>query len=140
MTITKTDSEITGLVLASFQQELIRFRPGWFTRLVFRPPPMPAVGYAQQFSATDERGHMSGSVLAVWRVTPDAVEKMPVDFTVPEPDFSRSRYDCTYFMFTLPDASGLGVAASQSGPRCGSGYRYRVGVDSVEMAEGLWIS
>jgi hypothetical protein len=101
---------------------------------------MPVVGYAQQFSAADESGQMSGEVLGIWRITPDGIEKMPVGFSVPKADFTHNRYDCTYFTFTLPDASGLGVAGSQSGPRCGCGYRYRVGVDGVETAEGLWIS
>ena len=135
-----TDSEILELVLASFQKELIRFRPGWLTRLLFRPPHMPEVGFAQQFSATDEQGHMSGAVVGVWLITPQTVEKMPADFAVPDPDFSQPRYACTYFMFTLPDASGLGEAASQSGPLCGGGYRYRVTAAGVQMAQALWIS
>jgi hypothetical protein len=140
VTAAKTDSDVRELVLASFQKELTRLRPGLLRRLVFRLSPMPEIGYAQQYSTTDQRGHMSGPVLGVWRITPDAVEQLPIDFRIPDPDFSGSRYACTYFTFTLPDASGLGVAASQSGPRCGFGYRYRVGIDSVEMEEGLWIS
>jgi len=105
---------------------------------------MPIIGYVQQFSAADESGFMSGTVRSVWRITPDAVERMPAGSAVPEPDMTRTRYDCTYFGFTLPDESGLGVAFSQFGPLWGSGFRYRVsnkqGVDGIEMAEGLWIS
>ena len=136
----KTDSEILDLVLASFQQELVRFRPDWLRRLLFRTPPMPEVGFAQLYSATDEQGRFSGAVLGVWRITPHTLQKMPADFVVPEPVYSQSRYPCSYFTFTLPDASGLGVAASHSGPRCGMGYRYRVAANSVKMAEALWIS
>jgi hypothetical protein len=140
MTATKSDSEIIQLVLASFQKDLLRYRPGWFARLVFRTPPMPEVGYAQQFATADARGHMSGPVLGVWCITAQNIEKLPSDFPVPAPDFGRSRYSCTYFTFTLPDSSGLGVAASQSGPLCGLGYRYSVVAGRVEIAEGLWIS
>jgi len=98
---------------------------------------MPVVAYARQYSAFDEReAEMSGTVLGVWRITPDTVERMPTDFSILE----RNRYACTRFSFTLPDKSGPGVWASQSGPLCGVGRRYRVNADSIEMAEILWIS
>ena len=80
-------------------------------------------------------GTCRGSVLGVWRITPDAIEKMPLDFEVPEPDPSQGSWSCTYFRFTLPDASGLGTSESVSGPLCGYGYHYRVGDDSVEIVK-----
>jgi hypothetical protein len=141
VTIAKTDSEIVELVLASFQKDLARFGRRWFSRLIFRAPAKPSIGYVEQYSATDEKGDMVGPVLGVWRITPEIVERLPVDFRLPEPSsISSNRYDCTFFSFTLPDLSGLGVASSVSGPRCGIGYRYRIGIDGIEMAEGLWIS
>src|SRR5204863_5410290 len=107
-------------------------------RLLFRPRPKPVVAYARQYSAFDEReAEMSGTVLGVWRITPDMVERMPTDFSILE----RNRYAYTYFSFTLPDKSGLGVWASRSGPLCGIGFPYRVSADSLEMAPmPLWIS
>ena len=105
-------------------------------RLLFRPRPMSVVAYARQYSAFDEReAEMSGSVLGVWRITSDTVERMPTDFSM------RNRYARTHFSFTLPEKSGLGVWASRSGPFCGIGYRYRVSADSIEKALlPLWIS
>ena len=140
MTTTKTDSEVIELVLASFQKELRPFRRSLLAqmadRLLFRPRPMPVVAYARQYSAFDEReAEMSGTVLGVWCITPDTVERMPTDFS------TRNRYAYTYFSFTLPDKSGLAVWASRSGPLCGIGYRYRVSADSIEKARlPLWIS
>lgn len=136
----KSDSEIIGLVLVSFQKELAEYQPREPSRAKTSPPPWSVIGYAQRYLATDERGNMSGSVLGVWRITPDAIEKMPLDFEVPEPDPSQGSWSCTYFRFTLPDASGLGTSESVSGPLCGYGYHYRVGDDSVEIVKGLWIS
>lgn len=135
----KSDSEIIGLVLVSFQKELAEYQTREPSRAKTSPPPWSMIGYARQYSATDKRGNISGSVLGVWRITPEAIEKMPLAFQVPEPD-SQDNFSCTYFMFTLPGTSGLGTYASQSGPLCGFGCRYRVGDDSVEMAERLWIS
>ncbi len=138
----KRDSEVIELVLVSFQKQLRPFRRSLWARmadrLLFRPRPMPVVAYAQQYSAFDEREtEMSGTVLGVWRITPDTVERMPTDFSILE----RKRYPRTYFSFTLPDKSGLGVWASRSGPLCGIGYRYRVSADSIEMVQlPLWIS
>ncbi len=141
MTTTKTDSEVIELVLASFQKELRPFRRSLLARmadrLLFRPRPMPVVGYARRYSAADERepDMLSGTVLGVWRITPDTVERMPSDFS------ARDRYAHTHFSFTLPDKSGFGVWASRSGPLCGIGYRYRVSADSIEKAGmPLWIS
>lgn len=142
MTATKTDSEIVELVLASFQKELVPVRHGWLTRLLYRLPakPEPVVGYAQQYSAANEQGFPSGTVVGIWRITPEAIERMPADFPVPKPDSPHGRFPCTYFSFTLPDESGLGVLASQSAPLCGAGSQYRVSVDGIEMAGGGWIS
>jgi hypothetical protein len=141
VTTTKTDSEVIELVLASFQKKLRPFRRSLLARMAdrlrFRPRPMPVVAYAQQYSAADERyPGMSGTVLGVWRITPDTVERMPTDFSILEPN----PYAYTYFSFTLPDKSGLGVWASRSGPLCGVGRRYRVSADSIEMADVLWVS
>jgi hypothetical protein len=141
VTTTKTDSEVIELVLASFQKELRPFRRSLLARMAdrlrFRPRPMPVVAYARQYSAADERyPGMSGTVLGVWRITPDTVERMPTDFSILE----RNPYAYTYFSFTLPDKSGLGVWASRSGPLCGVGRCYRVSADSIEMGRILWIS
>jgi hypothetical protein len=140
VTTTKTDSEVIELVLASFQKELRPFRRSLLARmadrLLFRPRPMQVVAYARQYLAADEREPgMSGPVLGIWRITPDTVERIPTDFS------TRNRHARTYFSFTLPDKSGFGVWASQSGPLCGIGRRYRVSADSIEMAPmPLWIS
>lgn len=141
MSVIKTDSEITELILSSFQKELGDSRPGWLARLLFRSPPMPdAVGYVQQFQGIDEIGSMTGMVQGVWRITYNTIEKLPSDFSIPWPDLSSNLYGYKYFTFTLPGASKLGFVSWQSGPRCGLGYYYKVDNNSVKMAKALWIS
>jgi len=70
VTITKTDSEVIELVLASFQKELRPFGRSLLARmadrLLFRLRPMPVVAYARQFSAADQgEAEMCGTVLGV---------------------------------------------------------------------------
>lgn len=141
MSATKTDSEIIELILSSFQKELGDSRLGWLAWLLFRSPPMPdAVGYVQQFQGIDEMGSMTGTVQGVWRITYNTIEKLSSDFSIPRSDLSCSLYGFKYFTFTLPDASELGFASWQSGPRCGLGYYYKVDNNSIKMAKALWIS
>jgi hypothetical protein len=141
------ESEIVRLVLASFQQELRGPRHGWLTRLLFRPPSRPAIGYAQQFLQGDELGRMSGSAVSVWRLVPEVIEHMPSSFVVPEPDMTVPRacrhFEFAYFAFTLPDDSGSGCIASQFGPLWGHGGRYHIQLDDGVpqlREEGGWIS
>ena len=141
MIATKTDSEIIELILSSFQKELGDSRPGWLVRLLFRPPPMPdAIGYVQQFQGIDEIGSVTGTVQGSWRITYNTIEKLPSDFSIPRPDLSGGFFGYKYFTFTLPDASELGFASWQSGPRCGLGYYYKVDNNRVKKAKALWIS
>lgn len=136
----KTDTEVLELLLKSFQNELAPVQMSWLERILYNPPCWPEVGFATRFSAPDESGHFSGDIVGVWRITLEAVEKMPDGFSVPEPDIFQSVYKYHYFCFTLPDTSGFGWTSSQSGPRCGIGGSYRVTEDGIEGAAGGWIS
>jgi hypothetical protein len=141
------DSDVIGLVLASFQHELRRPQRGWLASLLFRPPDMPTIGYAQQYAEVDDRGCVSGHPMSVWRLTHEAIEHLGASFVVPAPDMTvaraRRRFEFAYFGFTLPDESGYGVTGSQFGPLCGHGGRYKIciheSVPRIEM-EGGWIS
>ena len=126
ITTTRTDTELLELILTSFQKKLRGLMLG--------------VGYIKQCLATNDSISLSGfgEIVGIWRITPEVIEKMPDEFQVPKPDCPDRRYECAYFTFILPNASGLGRGASVWGSMAGGGFSYRVSAEGVEHVETLW--
>ena len=122
---TRTNSEILELILKSFQKKLCGLK------LEF--------GYIKQCLEKNDGISLSefGDIVKIWRITPDVIEEVPNDFQIPKPDHPGRRYECAYFTFTLPNASGLGRGASVWGSMAGGGFSYRVSAEGVEQVETL---
>jgi hypothetical protein len=139
-----TEDEVVQRVLETFQHELRGLRGGWFSRMFMGDA--PTEGYARRLSELDVRGHMTGSVLGVWRITHTEIAALPLSFIVPAPaGLNGMYYNRGSFDFVIaPDGTSI-VAGCQVGPRFGSGVRYQVvtndsGQLSLKLADTLWRS